>query len=379
MADTFDVITAAIANAEEGVDDGGAPESVDTSVGETSAAVVETPAAVVETPVEKPADGVAVPDPKTKTDEVDEVATLLEAEGFVAGEKGQRENRMPYSRVKKVVENARTKLVTAHTAELTQRDTELTAVKAERDNFQRAHALAETNPEQYILALAALNPEYRKYLPGATTPTTTVTTPGKVEPPADDPMPTPDGKYPDGTAGYTEEGYTKLRAWDRRQATREAMTEAQKLIDARLGPLEGEKKSAAELQQREASINRQVAQVNEAWGEELVKANETEIGKVIEENLRAHAASVRAHKMNPQVAIVPVISIADAAAKILVPKTRVNRDTMRAELLKEINARPGAAQTTVPGATTVSTKESTGPKTTEDVIRDSLAAAGLKA
>src|SRR5438445_13389701 len=60
--------------------------------------------------------------------EVDELTKELEGLGLKAPKVGERENRLPYSRVKKIVENARKKQIEAHTA----------ALKVEADRYAKA-------------------------------------------------------------------------------------------------------------------------------------------------------------------------------------------------------------------------------------------------
>src|SRR6266478_3897408 len=60
--------------------------------------------------------------------EVDDFTKELEGLGLKAPKVGERENRLPYSRVKKIVENARKKQIEAHNAVL----------KAEQDKYTKA-------------------------------------------------------------------------------------------------------------------------------------------------------------------------------------------------------------------------------------------------
>src|ERR1700730_527659 len=102
-----DIIRSSIAEASD--------EPVTDTSDHTGAEVVAEP--VVE--VAEEAAVVAEPVVEVKTPaEVDELAAELEALGIKAPKEGERENRLPYSRVKKIIANSRKKLMESHTGEL---------------------------------------------------------------------------------------------------------------------------------------------------------------------------------------------------------------------------------------------------------------------
>ena len=66
-----------------------------------------------------------------------------------------------------------------------------------------------------------------------------------------------------------------------------------------------------------------------------------------------------------------------ACATVLLPKLSVDRNKMRKELLDEINKRPkAAARTPAAAAAATTTRENTGPRDTEDIIREAIASLG---
>jgi hypothetical protein len=352
MADLHDIIKASIAEVSEEPaetpdisDDTGAEVAAEPVVEATEVAAVEPVVAEVKTPAE-----------------VDELAAELEALGIKAPKEGERENRLPYSRVKKIIANSRKKLVEAHTGELKTREEKLTAAEKRLKDFDAADNLLKTDPDRYLQLLATVNPRYQQYLGVAHKGQQ----PEVVQQPVvkNEPAPGPDATFADGSKGYSAEGLEKLREWDRRQAVQEA----QKLFDARLAPIEKANKTREEQQRaneyRQAQIpiiRNQIAVASKTWG----KAFDDDYAKQSE----GKSEILKYMQANPDVPFDTCV------ATVLLPKVQADRTTMRADLLKEINARPKAA-VKAPAAASKVGAEPVGERTTEDVIRDAIA--GLK-
>jgi hypothetical protein len=146
------------------------------------------------------------------------------------------------------------------------------------------------------------------------------------------------------------------------------VSEARKEFDARLGPIEKANKERAEQQRaheyREAQkpiIRAQIATASKIWG----KAFDDDYAKQGE----GKSEILKYMQANPDVPFDTCVS------QVLLPKVQAERTSMRADLLKEINARPKAAVKTPVAAAKVD-DGGDGNRTTEDVIRASLA--GLK-
>lgn len=337
-----DIIQSAVTEASDPV------ESFDADTGAT----IEADVVVDETPIVE-ADAEVIPDPPAKV-EVDELTAELESLGIHAPKAGERENRLPYSRVKKIVENARKKLVDSHATTIKEHGDKLTAAEKRLKDFDAADNLSRTDAKKYLELLTIVNPEFKQYLAGSQ--------PAEVKPPVvDDPAPGPDAKFADGSVGYSAEGLEKLRAWDRRQA----VADAQKLFDARLGPIEKANKEREDAQRaydvRQAQIpavRNQIATASKTWGKAfdddfaLQGEGKSEILKYMQAN--------------------PDVPFDSCVAAVLVPKVQSNRETLRAEWLKEQQARPAAAART-PGSTTKVGSEATGPRSMEDIIREQVA------
>jgi len=280
--------------------------------------------------------------------EVDDFTKELEGLGLNARKVGERESRLPYSRVKKIVENARKKQIEAHNAVL----------KAEQDKYTKAEERLKNmdavdrlilEPDRYIATLASLHPTlYKKFLeqpkPAAEVKPAVV----------QDPKPQPDWKYDDGTLGYSPDAQQKMFEWQARETERRVTENIRAEYDKRFGPIENNWKAQQIHNEKLPVVRAQIARAQKTWGEAFTK-NEAEILKYMQEN--------------------PEIPFGDCVSDVLVTKVQPNRDAMRADLLKEINARPKAAARSAPAAV-VAAKEADGPRSMEDVIRESIK--GLK-
>jgi hypothetical protein len=363
MPDLESIISSAVADAEagglDGGDDGGtdtgdtadvvAPASSDgdkpVATGDAGTADTKVPAAT-DTPVEPV---------------VDPVAKELEDLGLAAPKAGERENRLPYSRVKKIVENSRTKLTAAHTTALAEVTTKLTAAEQKVQQMDRADQLFATDPDRALMMLESLHPgKYKKFLTPPTAAAAAVTPLASTV----GPRPGPDVEYQDGSRGYSPDQHAKLLDWISADAELKAYTRAKSDLDARLGPVEAQNKKVAD---REAALAANAAlvpvvQAKIKWGRETW-------GKMFEDDYKLDGNSAVVKYINEH-----KVGFEAACAAVFLPKVQAERTRMRAEIITEMNARPKAAARTVPAA--ITTAASAEAKSTEDVIRDAIA--GLK-
>lgn len=284
----------------------------------------------------------------------DDLDKELEALGIKPGV--ERENRIPYKRVKKIVENAKKALSESHTKALGEHTTKLTAAEQRLATMDSVDKLIASDPERYISMLAALHPDkYGKFVGRQAEPAAPVADPAK-----DDPRPGPDGQYTDGTPGYTAAGQQKLDEWRDRQVEKRIRAE----YDKRLGPIERERQAAVEIQQRLPGVKNQVSKASKRWGkafdDDYNKANDgqSEILKVLQANDGQNGR--------------PHLSFEEACAEVLLPKVYAERNVMREDILKELNARPAAAAKT-PAAAAVVAADGNTPRDLTDVIRASIA------
>lgn len=251
----------------------------------------------------------------------------------------ERENRIPYSAVKRIVGNAEKRAVETALKEPTEK---LKTYEARLSNIDNLGKIAETDPDRFIAILAKNNKAYEKYLqPAAVQPAV----PAK---PTDlnEPMPQPDVELADGTRSYSLEGLQKWGEWRDRQ------TEAR--LDAKFGKrVEPFERAEAGRKALAESAQRIEAQLKEARQWPGFTDHEKAIGEYLVQN--------------------PKHSLDAAYRAVVIPKFRSDRDAMRADILKELEKR--ATSTAVQPKTPVVPKEveETDPDARiEAVIRNSI-------
>lgn len=355
-----DIVANAVKEAETGepadeaiVDTGEKPEG-QVPEGEEHAAEAEgEEAAKVGAEAEKP----------TADDE--ELNKLLLELGVKPPKEGERENRLPHKAVKRLIGNAVKKLKAIHEGQLTEHTTKLTAAERELQSYRLSDQVAATKPEQFLQALALRHPElYGKYVTPAEKKEAAV----EAKADADDPMPPPDGKLPDGTPAYTPEGWVKYMDWRDRQVerrvTKQLKDELKKDYDARLSPLEKDLKAKEFLEQERPKIAAQWAAAEKRWGkvftDEVNKGNDGELVKMLNANDGKEGR--------------PYVSFRDAVETVLLPKIQAERNTMRAEIMAELKAAPSAAAGAAPAAVKAEAAVA-GERTTEDIVREAIRAA----
>ena len=322
-------------------------------------------ASAVESATDEAADGAVAIEPsagdgdaprsgaETLPSTADDLDRELEALGVKAPVEGQRENRLPYSRVKKIVENAIKKQTTAHEAALNTRAQREAAYQRELEVYRRTDAIIRSDPDRFLGMLAALNPQYKKFLASGNGEGTQRAQPAGR---STDPMPPPDGEYADGTKGYTPDGLAKLLDWRDRQTEARVASRIEQQYNERFGPIEQHYRTAQYTGQLRGKVRGQIENLKHAFGADLIDTHQNSI-----------ALAMKAD---------PRLTMAEAAAMVLVPKISAERTTMREAILKELQGRPKAATAAKPVA--VSAGESDEADTTTDVVRKAVAAAGLR-
>lgn len=374
--DLTSVIENAVSEAEAGGDvpdalpdegAGDATSDVETGDGDADADPAAEPAPEGDEPAEAAADADAAPadkepakEPATK--ELSEVEKILEAAGIKAPAAGQKDNKIPYSRTVKIIGNALKKQADSHSAAVADLTTKHTAAEARAAAFERADQLASTDPDRYMTVLASINPAYKKFL----TPGGAVVgeQPAKVVEKLAEKAPGPDVKFEDGSFGYSPEQAQKREDWIIATAEERAFNRAKTMYEERFGPIEKAAKTreaaAADAAVRLPRIRAEIAEQKEIWGDQFPadgSADQLAVSKLLRETK---------------------CSLASALNRVLLPKVRQSRDAMRADILKEQNARPAAARKNAPAAKKSVAVDPNVVRNTDDVIRDAIAAAGLE-
>jgi hypothetical protein len=274
-----------------------------------------------------PTDAAAGDAPGVSAEDAEWAKELAEL-GLAAPKPGQRDNRIPYSRTAKIIKNAKAKWQEQLKAE---HEAALKPLQAQKDSWDNAEKLAATDPDRYINLLATLYPQqYRKFLQAQKQ----AAAPEAAKAPAakQDPEPQPDVKYADGSLGFSPEQFAKLREWDRRESARQAKEETAKEFNERFGPIEQAFKSTQADQQRLVTVRGHIDDLRETYGADVI--DDPEVQKEIVAHMDANpTATLKASTRD-------VIKKRQEAER---ERFRADRTTMRAELLKELQAAPRAA------------------------------------
>lgn len=283
--------------------------------------------------------------------------------GITAQSSSGRENRIPYSRVKKITDKAvkdaqaewSKNLETGYTpvtkyAELETKVKDYEGRLAQVTEFENVMV----NDHGKFLQMLTRIPGYSEILAPIFNPQTPAPTQTKVETPVDPDadMPQPDERLPDGSMGYSMDGLKALQLWNRAQAKKEAMAEFDtklKAVEQRYAPLA---ESYEQYQKVQSVIPHVQKQIQEAREWPLFNESEEDIVKVLREN--------------------PAFSLEKAYQTVVFPRFKADRDKMRTEILNEVKAAPRS--TGVQGAPVrpAAQTQASGPRRLEDVIADSV-------
>lgn len=325
----------------------------------------ETPAEASAEPADasEDASGAEVPSPGARAQE-GSVAPIDPKLGIASHTNG-RENRIPYSRVTKIVARAEKAAVEPLQKKLAELEPRVQQYEAELAPYKQFEQVLFNDQEQFLEQLSkmpqyqpffqqvsALVSFYEQHAPGAAAPAAPGAASG-ASASADDPMPQPTGE--NGTQ-YTMEDLQKLLDWQDRRTRKTALGEVQKQVDATYGPL----KQRFEAEQAiEALRPRVVKQMEEVRKWDFFTENEDAIVEFMAKN--------------------PSASVETAYRMVVFPKIKASREDMRQQVLKEVQKAPATA-TSLPTRQSkpVDTTGAPGTRSMEDVIRESVRAAGLQ-
>lgn len=353
MADLTEVIEDAISDATQPVEL--VPEPEETLDSEP---ISEPPTEPVETPVEPSSE---VLSPAAKTPEPGSTEDFEKKFGLTPSTPGGRENRIPYSRVKKITEKAvidgvaaaKKEWETTSTPKLTDYETKVkgyqTQVKdyeTRLENVAQFEKIMVSDPDKFLTMLSEI-PAYKNFFASVNQafqaaqgqPGVAATRPAQ---PGDD-MPAPDQQLSDGTSVYSMEGLKSLLAWQSSQVEKRVT----KQVEDRYRPIESEWKANQQVQAVMPAVRAQIAEAR-TWP--LFNDNETEVVTALQADSR--------------------LTLEGAYRKVVFPKITAERNKMREDILKEVKAAPRS--TSAPVGATKPTSMPTGPQTLEDIIRESI-------
>lgn len=304
--------------------------------------------------------------PETKPAEVPKPEDDFDKKfGLTAESMPGRENRIPYSRVKKIVEKAvkdkEAELSGSYSPKVSEYETKIKDYEAKFHQVTQFEDIMVNDADRFLQMLYTI-PAYQPFfaalkeavdfkeaqakgtLPQAAQTQAPVN-------PADE-MPAPDETLADGTKVYSIEGLKGLLNWNADQAEKKATkafeTKYQQLED-RYKPIESEWRSREYMRTVMPKVQAQIEQAKK-WP--LFNENEAEITRSL------------ASDQN--------LSLEGAYQKVVWPKMMTDRNKMREELLAEIKSAP--VSTSVPVRQTKPVPQiSNRPRDLEDVIREQIA------
>lgn len=229
---------------------------------------------------------------------------------------GDRKGRfIPLDRHESTLQTAREQ----HQTEIRQLREQTDSMLAEARQQAQLLQLAESDPDRFLDALAQADPRYAQRIAGrnghgpATARQAASTSAGGQ-------MPGPDAQLPDGSVGYSPEGLKALLDWHAGQV--------QTQMEQRYAPVLHDHEARAAYQAAEGRVRQKVTAALDWPGFADAQAD--------------IAAALRADR---------TLDLHGAYMRVVVPRLQANRDTMRAEILAEIQGKPlKVSQTTPHGA-----------------------------
>jgi hypothetical protein len=261
-----------------------------------------------ETPLEATPEA---PEATTESPEVKSPATTEESKvddfdkkyGLTAQSSSGRENRIPYSRVRKITEKAvkdaeatwkkNQEAGFTHLPKYQELETKVKDYEGRLTQVAQFEQVMSQDPNRFLTMLSQL-PAYQPFfqrlneLAEAQTQAQTQQQPVQPQAPISDDMPQPDQQLSDGSLVYSMEGLKKLNEWNRAQAKREALAETQRLLDERVKTVEQAyapmKQSYESFQARQAVLPAVQQQIAEARQWPLFNDSEAEIVDALQKN-----------------------------------------------------------------------------------------------
>lgn len=353
--DLEDVITSSIEDAESDPE----PESDSTPEVEASPSDPQ----VTLTPTPEP-DSPEVPSPASLAPKV-EPDEFEKKWGVTKESSSGRENRIPYSRVTKIVDKARKEVESTWTPKVTELEAKVKEYEPKvKDYEDRLTKVAEfenvmlKDHKQFLNMLYTI-PGYKEIFDSMVTPAadTTIT---PVDPTAD--MPQPDQKLSDGSTVYSMEGLKKLMSWQAAQVEAKVAKEFEGKLSETTGKYAPLLEKYQAEQQIQAAIPKIQADIAEARKWPQFNENEADIIKALQADRKLSLEGAYRQVVVPKLATAQTTAQTDQAAL---------RAKMREELLAEIKAAPTSTSAPIRGATRA-TVSPNGPTDMEEVIRQSI-------
>lgn len=272
-----------------------------------------------------------------------------------------RENRIPYSRVKKIVERNERDTVARITKELEatyqpksqEYEAKVTDYEGRLSKVAEFEQIMENEPKAFLEMLSRL-PAYKEFFAyinqltpsaaQASLPTT------KVEP--SDAMPQPNKVNPDGSRVYDLDGLNALMEWQGKQVEKRVSSQLEERVSKRYAPLEQEWQHRQYLERVTPVIDQQIADAR-TW--DRFKELEPKVIELLKSdgNMTLERAYMKAYQGN------------------VVPRLTAERNKIRSEVIEELKRQP--ATTAAPVTTTQPRQGAQGNRSLDDIIAEEMA------
>jgi hypothetical protein len=255
---------------------------------------------------------------------------------------GQRENRIPYSRVRAIVESARKKLHRDWETERGKSSEVQRAMEARLQQMDAIGQIMQTDPGRFLQMLQQVNPAYAQFR--------AVQEAQAAAQENGDGRPAPDLDLGNGYRTYSPQGLQSLLDWQAQQL--------EGRLQSRYQPLE----ETYRHQQILAEAGQRVTtQLNDAMTWPLFEKHAPEILEV----LKRDSAEARARGERSR------LTLEAAYRQVVLPRLALDRDKLRSELLKEIQAAP--TSTAAPAGGSAGAASAPGAsRHLDDVIFDAI-------
>lgn len=314
------------------------PESSPEPAAETSAAEPSQATAGSDTPAE-----------------VSEAEALLREAGYQTEKKPDgRFHYIPRWKVVQMVESGLKKRTEALSKERESWKGEKEMLAKAADEARQFRHLMEHDPQALMHRLAALDARYKAFLGNGQHQQAQAA--AAALPSDQDPEPMPDVDLGNGRATYSLDGIRKLREWDRRQLERSFDQKLQPYHERLQAEQEHAQRQRAEHQLRE----RTTAIVDKVKTWPRFAEHEATILDILQKD----TAESQARGVPPQK------SVYDAYIEAVVPKLAGDHNSVREQVLRELN---GAPKSTSVGANGAEATRNPGPRTTQEIARRTMA------
>lgn len=277
-----------------------------------------------------------------------------------------RENRIPYSRVKKIVEKAKAdeaaRLAKEYEGKLgpaTEAQTKLQDYESRLQRVAQFEQILENDPQTFLDLLSKI-PAYQPFFNYVAQlangqPSAAAGQPAQQPYLDHSDMPQPDQTLSDGSKVYSLEGLAKRDEWLARKIEQKAVAQAEERLSQRYQPIEQHWQEQQRIQQAIPQIERQIATARQ-WDKfadleprviELLKADRS---------VSLEGAYIRAYQ--------------EFVAKERETLT-TDRNKVRAGVLDEIRRTP-VSTNQAPVSPVRAVPQNQGPRTTEEIIMDAI-------